>query len=841
MPNRFPFASHHANSDALRDIGIEELPPKRLRRSSLLRKPLSLWRRYHAEADGLDANTPEYFVRRPSLPDNLPTTRRPIPSLPRPQTFRRQNSERRDKLLEVPPTPLERRAVSADRRQERGFSASAISRHFSPRPLQTPSNSAPTVTCLSDRDTSLPSNPPAPSDDPVSRPSRNPADLPPLQIPQSINESPLLDQDRADRDNQIDKTSLQEEHDRRWILNLSMHFRDKSNREKFFVTYAERPNQWRRVTVSLDYRNAPADSLEADLSTLSYQRDKSLRIYEAIRDSLPEIQYYPTVTNLKLETTQDDGQLHVHVREDANEIVNYPSISLFDHVACPRFSESQLEFISHLSGFVYKVRLHGRVVIKKEIPGPDTIDEFLYEVNALDSLQESRHVVRLEGLVMDDRGELVKGLLLSYASKGALVDMIYDFRGSDMLSWERREKWAKQIVSGLSDIHEAGFVQGDFTLSNIVIDEDDNAQIIDINRRGCPVGWEPPELGRLIDSGQRIGMCIGVKTDIFQLGMVLWALAEEVDEPERVERPLPPVYDGTPGYFRQMIQSCLSERPQERKSAQQLFHQFPASAGLRPPPPYYTGSQHESKLSDSSMSTSTHRPKKQYIDPEMAVTIEDVREGRMPPLERLNIESAVTYVDPNSNPASTTYQCESTGSWVIPGRRHSRGRSPVSSRRRRSSPYGRTVSSATSFTQESPTRRYAFDDDYDDSCSEAAEIKPLERRSTSETLMEPASTSALAESAAHVHSTTALAKAPILWRRDTWPSREFLHTDSGFDETMIEDIERGRPSTPPERGSTPSSYHTPATHYDGEAKHTLTNYEGTSDSQNGAMAFGKDI
>ncbi|EME79018.1 uncharacterized protein MYCFIDRAFT_212112, partial [Pseudocercospora fijiensis CIRAD86] len=260
-----------------------------------------------------------------------------------------------------------------------------------------------------------------------------------------------------------------------------MHFRDKSNREKFFVTYAEKPNQWRRVTVSLDYRNAPPDSLEADLSTLSYQHDKSIRIYEAIRHSWPEIQYYPTVTNLKLETTQDDGQLHVHVREDANEIINYPSRSLFDHVACPRFSESQLEFISHLSGFVYKVRLNGHVVIKKEIPGPDTIDEFLYEVNALDSLQESRHVVRLAGLVMDDRGELVKGLLLSYASKGALVDMIYDFRGSDMLSWERREKWAKQIVSGLSDIHEAGFVQGDFTLSNIVIDEDDNAQIIDIN------------------------------------------------------------------------------------------------------------------------------------------------------------------------------------------------------------------------------------------------------------------------------------------------------------------------------------------------------------------------
>ncbi|EME79017.1 uncharacterized protein MYCFIDRAFT_212111 [Pseudocercospora fijiensis CIRAD86] len=249
------------------------------------------------------------------------------------------------------------------------------------------------------------------------------------------------------------------------------------------------------------------------------------------------------------------------------------------------------------------------------------------------------------------------------------------------------------------------------------------------------------------------------------------------------------------------------------------------------------------------MSTSTHRPKKQYIDPEMAVTIDDVREGRMPPLEKLNMESAVTYVDPNSNPASTTYQCESTGSWVIPGRRHSRGRSPVSSRRRRSSPYGRTVSSATSFTQESPTRRYAFDDE--DSCSEAADIKPLERKSTSETLMEETAGTSAPAGSANVESATALAtsKAPVLRRRDTWPSREFLHTDSGFDETMIEDIERGRPSTPLEQGSTHSDYHTPATHYNGDATHsdttTLMNYDregaGIPGLQDGAMALGKEV
>lgn len=110
---------------------------------------------------------------------------------------------------------------------------------------------------------------------------------------------------------------INEELERTWILNLSMHFRDQSKREKFFVTYHDRfKGIWRRVTISLDYRNAPENSLEMDLAQTKYQREKSAKIYEAIRESLQDIQFYDTVTNLKLQTT--DGRLHVHVVEDVN-------------------------------------------------------------------------------------------------------------------------------------------------------------------------------------------------------------------------------------------------------------------------------------------------------------------------------------------------------------------------------------------------------------------------------------------------------------------------------------------------------------------------------------------
>lgn len=112
------------------------------------------------------------------------------------------------------------------------------------------------------------------------------------------------------------EAALYDELEHTWILNLSMHFRDKSKREKFFVTYRQQATLWRRVTVSVDYRDAPEDSLEMELANVKFQRDKIAKIYDAIRQSLPDIKFYETVTNLKLQTT--DGRLHVHVVEDTN-------------------------------------------------------------------------------------------------------------------------------------------------------------------------------------------------------------------------------------------------------------------------------------------------------------------------------------------------------------------------------------------------------------------------------------------------------------------------------------------------------------------------------------------
>ncbi|EEH47142.2 TKL protein kinase [Paracoccidioides brasiliensis Pb18] len=470
-------------------------------------------------------------------------------SLPRLPILKRRNSERYDRLYRN--EAGRSRALSVDRR--RPFSGH---RNPSAPPVSTARLSAPDVR-YHDKDLMFPSC----------------ADAASLYAPEHFESGTYTDAAFSVNGEDLE-SMLEKELDKKWVLNLSMHFRDQSDREKFFITYAETPNKWRRVTVSCDYRNAELDSLEQDLKSLYYQRDKSARIYESIRDSICEIQFYNTVTNLKLETI--DGRLHVHVTEDMNEIVPYPPSSTVAHLGLHFVRESELFLDTHLSGFAFQVKLNNKFYVKKEVPAPESVDEFLYEINALHALSGSQCVIELKAIVVDDNMMVVKGLLINFADQGALVDLFYENKGVRSVEWARRERWARQTIQGLAEIHEAGFVQGDFTLSNIVIDDKDDAKIIDINRRGCPVGWEAPEFTKKLESNQKISMYIGVKSDLYQLGMTLWALATEEDDPGKQFRPFViPTTLEIPDYYRHVVDICLSARPQDRLSAKELLNLFP--------------------------------------------------------------------------------------------------------------------------------------------------------------------------------------------------------------------------------------------------------------------------
>jgi serine/threonine protein kinase len=723
------------------------------------------------------------------LDRTLSKSKKVVPELSRQFTTKRQNSEKRERLLAIEPSATERRAVSAERRPR----AMSPGRCQSPLSATSPSRSAPDISTPGHMRLPFADNHVESYFDTGALALENAHHDYPFKPPPSKDIPPMLEE--AGEPEFLDDRDLQAELESTWILNLSMHFRDKSDREKFFVTYAQRPNRWCRVTISCDYRDAPPSSLESDLKSLKFQRDKNQRIYEAIRESLPDIDFYDTVTNLKLET--EDGQLHVHVTEDTNEIIPYPSVDFVEE-GCRLYRESELDFQSHLSGFVYKVRVGNQVLIKKEIPGPDTIDEFLYEIEVLNELRGSKSVIDFHGLVVDDDEKNIKGLLISFASLGALVDVIYDDKLSSSLAWNRRERWAYQIVQGLSEIHEAGFVQGDFTLSNIVIDSEDDAKIIDINRRGCPIGWEPPELLRLVRRGQKISMFINVKSDIFQLGMVLWALAQQDDEPEHVTRTssgaMPRITaQDVPNWFEDIIDACLSNQPRGRPSARELLTMFPLD------PREYEKRRLRPRSSD--LSLTSHNSHKEFNDPTTAVdwnAVEEFKRGQMKPADFVpSFPTTDPYQFINAA-TSTEYRIDSTGSYVIPHR----GRSPHGYRRRSAA----SSTTSLSLSQGPPACEYLCDEDITgfeyaegsgDRVANTSRGRPLVPD------VPPFQLDALdLDQETGKNHRQSSRRAPKSHEGSPQPPRQHrvlfgppVHQDSGFHEYMVETIEHGQPST----------------------------------------------
>jgi hypothetical protein len=357
-----------------------------------------------------------------------------------------------------------------------------------------------------------------------------------------------------------------------WILNQSMRFRHQCDWEKFFFTYTETPSRWHRVTISCDYSNAVKDTLEYELSKLQFERSKGEYLWEVVRESLPDIHLYTSVTNLKAVTV--DGRLHLCVTEDVNEIIDYPSVNVVSGLEeVYLVPEDDLAIDHHLSGYEYTVKQNGQVFVRKDISGPNMVDEFIYEIYALHALRHSPRIVNLVSIVTDASRQIVKGFLTDFAEQGPLCDILHDLKG--MIPWARREQWAVHLIEGLAEIHACGFIHGQFTLSNIVLDRSNNIAITGINPRGCPAGWEAREIASLRDRLIPPALYVGPKSDLFQLGMVLWVLAEDHDEPETVGRPLVLTRLDIPRYYADMVSICLSDDPRNRQPADVLLSRCP--------------------------------------------------------------------------------------------------------------------------------------------------------------------------------------------------------------------------------------------------------------------------
>ncbi|KAF3072987.1 hypothetical protein CFAM422_004911 [Trichoderma lentiforme] len=107
-------------------------------------------------------------------------------------------------------------------------------------------------------------------------------------------------------------------------------------------------------------------------------------------------------------------------------------------------------------------------------------------------LGKTLRISRLIGLVqaIDDEDVVIYGLLLTYLDCGhmTLLCAVQLETPTNL-----RTRWATQVSDTLARLHDAGIVWGDAKADNILVDQHDNAWIIDFGR-GYTEGWVEPGL-----------------------------------------------------------------------------------------------------------------------------------------------------------------------------------------------------------------------------------------------------------------------------------------------------------------------------------------------------------
>lgn len=127
---------------------------------------------------------------------------------------------------------------------------------------------------------------------------------------------------------------------------------------------------------------------------------------------------------------------------------------------------------------------------------------YIREIDMLFKLSQERlgpellRFPQLEAIVLDDRDTgLITGLILSaiHPNRGTLVDRLSGPEGQTLLPpIALRERWYNNIANMIHILHEKGFIWGDVSPNNVIIDENEDVWIVDFGG-GYTDGWIEPD------------------------------------------------------------------------------------------------------------------------------------------------------------------------------------------------------------------------------------------------------------------------------------------------------------------------------------------------------------
>ncbi|KAI4156444.1 MAG: hypothetical protein L6R39_001115 [Caloplaca ligustica] len=278
--------------------------------------------------------------------------------------------------------------------------------------------------------------------------------------------------------------------------------------------------------------------------------------------------------------------------------------TFLEDLGCPRFYENQvtqirlLEPPNRFASCVNGILVYETMFVS-EVPSP----ELVYNIRLLHCMDGTPGFARLVGIVMDTSGKQLKSYLVDFPR---VQSTMKEAPRDASVSWGRREKWARQLIEGVSQVHSQGFVAG--ALDNFLaptIDISDNVNFRFFKKKfrtgrqsGC---YYPPEFHhyRSLSSTLQEAECpdITSKTDIFHLGLRLWFLAEGglskhrspvcmrghcdetglvCDESHIDPIALPRLNEDVPKYFRDVVDACRARNPEDRPPARRLLELFPS-------------------------------------------------------------------------------------------------------------------------------------------------------------------------------------------------------------------------------------------------------------------------
>ena len=304
---------------------------------------------------------------------------------------------------------------------------------------------------------------------------------------------------------------------------------------------------------------------------LDCDEDKENAIADALDDIIPNISFfYPAVTRIALKTV--NGILTTVITEGVDEIVSYlPIPSHLSHISTVPINE--LRKVTSLDFDVDRVKWRNEAFAFKKT-GEDVAGT-IRELTILDKLYNSPNIIDIKAIVVN-QDSAIRGFLMPYMHAGNLEDVFFKVHpdagvlnvdDKPAFDWSIKLTWACQVAQGVVDLHAIAAYNGDLKPQNVVLGPTGQAILIDFLSIGFSHDFAAPEvLAKHTDP--TLELVLNGPSDIYSLGLILYALAEEKADAARI----PLWRDGsTPGWYRDIVQRCLHLDPVARPSAVEVL------------------------------------------------------------------------------------------------------------------------------------------------------------------------------------------------------------------------------------------------------------------------------